>query len=81
VHERGGDRQPLPLAAGQLLDLVTALVLQPDQLEHLVDPGLGDPVQRRDRGQLLARGEPLEEGRSLQLDADTHQQRRPAQSG
>ena len=33
-----------------------------------------DAVQRRERADLLARGQPLEEGRRLQLDADARQQ-------
>src|SRR5262249_33085310 len=46
--------------------------------KHLVRPPGGDAVQGSERADLLARGQPLEEGRRLQLHADPGQQARVA---
>jgi hypothetical protein len=70
VDQRAGDREPLGLAAGQVLDPAVGLVDQPDPLQPLVGGGDRDVVERGEGADLLARGEPLEERRGLQLHAD-----------
>ena len=74
VHQRAGDREPLRLAAREVLDAGAGLVDQPDPLEPLVAAGGRHAVQRGERVDLLARGQPLEERRRLQLYADPRQQ-------
>ena len=81
VHQRAGDRQPLQLAAGQLLGAGAGLVGEADQLQPLVGPRRRDAVQGGEGADLLAGGEPLEERRGLQLDADPGQQPRVARPG
>ena len=75
VDERGSDREPLRLAAGQVLDPGVGLVLQPHPRQPLVRGLPADAVQRGEGVDLLARGQPLEERRRLELDADPRQQR------
>ncbi len=78
VHQRAGDGQPLRLTARQLLGAHVTLLIEADYAEHLVRAAGGHSVQRGERADLLACGEPLEEGRRLKLDADPGQQRRVA---
>ena len=75
VHKRAGDRQPLGLTARQVSDPGLGLVAQPDALQPLVGGARPDAVQGGHGVDLLARGEPFEEGRRLELDADPRQQR------
>ena len=54
---------------------------QADHAEHRVGAPGRHPVERGERPDLLAGGQPLEEGRRLELDADPGQQRRVARPG
>jgi hypothetical protein len=48
--ERPGDRDTLPLAAGQLARQVVGLVLEPDERQQLqrIDVGAGEELRERD---------------------------------
>jgi hypothetical protein len=70
VHQRTRDREPLRLAAGELLGPGRGRAGQADYLQHLVGALERETVEIGERAQLLARGEPLEERRRLQLNAD-----------
>ena len=74
VDQRARDGQPLRLAAGEFLRPGVRLVGECDQLEHLVHPLRRGAVQRGEGGQLFVGGQPFEEGRRLQLNADPVQQ-------
>ena len=78
VDERARDRQPLPLAAGELVLEHIRPPRQSDHVEHLVSAPTRHPVEGRERLELFACGELLEERAALQLDADPREQSRIA---
>src|SRR6266508_4254842 len=74
VHQGTGDGQPLHLAAGQLFAAHVRLFRQPHDIEHLIGLFGRYAIERGERADLFARGEPLEKRRGLQLYADARQQ-------
>jgi hypothetical protein len=81
VDQRAGDGQPLRLPTGQPLGAGIGFVGEPDHVEHLVRGPVGHAVQRGEGADLLAGGQPLEERRRLQLDADAGEQVRVPRPG
>ena len=74
-HQRAGDRDPLLLAAGELMRVLMSLLLEPDHGEELSRARLGVPSAhlpdpaRRER-EVVHRGEVGEEVELLEDDPD-----------
>src|SRR6266436_8241731 len=60
MNEGAGDRQPLSLPAGKLLGPHAGLIGQADRPEHVVGILRRHAVQRGERADLLAGGQPVE---------------------
>ena len=67
---RGGDAEPLPHAQRVALELALRRRGQPDQVEHLVGPLVGQPGRGADHPQVVAAGAALVRAGRLQHRAD-----------
>ncbi|GMA96436.1 hypothetical protein GCM10025881_32600 [Pseudolysinimonas kribbensis] len=73
AEERGGDAEPLAHAEREAADPAARDALQPGERDDLVDPPRADPVRRRHRAQVLARGASAVHGLGIQQHAHSPQ--------